>query len=400
MANLSVSLLIRYKDAVGRWRRSPAARGKNGRVRPGYAQVGKEQVKAERFTYDLRVHEGRVSKYIPAGDSAADADAERARRAKLASAVAVATDAGLKVDVDPGRETLRAAKGRYVADAEARGANEAAAQARLVLDEFALVSRRTYVDEVTREDVLRFHEALRKRGCSPRTVANKHARLKSFLLFVGFDKEELKRLLPPTPRYDKELPTVYHAEQIDAIKKRADKKMLRVILLALQCGLREQELSHLEWRDLNLKEGVLRVRSKPEWKFQVKDAEERDIPIPAELLAELVAERKENPKTRLVVGNSDDKPERHLLRELKRLARAAGLNCGTCEGCVAPNKECREWTIHKFRRTYCTSLLRSGIDLRTVQAFMGHADMASTMRYLRPAAGKEVRQKLNAVIFG
>jgi hypothetical protein len=34
--------------------------------------------------------------------------------------------------------------------------------------------------------------------------------------------------------------------------------------------------------------------------------------------------------------------------------------------------------------TYCTQLLRSGLDLRTVQQMMGHSDIASTMRYLRP----------------
>jgi integrase len=396
MANLSVSLLIRYKDSGGKWHRSPAARGKNGRVRPGYAQVGAGQVQVQPYTYDLRIHKGRVSGYVSVGQNAADADAERARREKLASAVAVAADAGLRVDADPERETFRAARGRYISDAEARGATEAVLQARQVLDEFALVSRRNYIDEVTREDVLRFHEALRKRGCAPRTVANKHNRLKSFLLFSGMDS----KTIPPMPRYDKELPTVYSAEQIDAIKKAAAPTMRSVILLALQCGLREQEIIHLEWRDLDMKAGVLRVRSKAEWKFQVKDAEERDIPIPTGLLEELKAERQENPKARMVVSGKQDKPEHHLLRSLKRLARAAKLNCGTCDGCKAPHEECREWTLHKFRRTYCTSLLRSGIDLRTVQAFMGHADMESTMRYLRPAAGKEVREKLNAVKFG
>lgn len=38
-----------------------------------------------------------------------------------------------------------------------------------------------------------------------------------------------------------------------------------------------------------------------------------------------------------------------------------------------------------------------GFDLRTVQAWMGHADMESTMRYLRPAASSEIRTKLKRV---
>ena len=87
------------------------------------------------------------------------------------------------------------------------------------------------------------------------------------------------------------------------------------------------------------------------------------------------------------------------MRELKEAARRAGLNCGTYDVCLGQLRQCREWTLHKFRRTYCTTLLRSGIDLRTVQAFMGHADLASTMRYLRPAASNEVRGKVDAVTF-
>lgn len=38
-----------------------------------------------------------------------------------------------------------------------------------------------------------------------------------------------------------------------------------------------------------------------------------------------------------------------------------------------------------------------GFDLRTVQAWIGHADMESTMRYLRPAASSEIRTKLKRV---
>jgi len=43
-------------------------------------------------------------------------------------------------------------------------------QARLVGDEFLLVSRKTFVDEVTKDDVYRFHKALRERGAAPRTI--------------------------------------------------------------------------------------------------------------------------------------------------------------------------------------------------------------------------------------
>ncbi len=82
---------------------------------------------------------------------------------------------------------------------------------------------------------------------------------------------------------------------------------------------------------------------------------------------------------------------------LKNLARKVKLNCGRCAGCRSKNRACGEYTLHRFRRTYITTLLRNGVDLRTVQAYAGHKDIASMMRYLRPASAKEAQAKLNAI---
>jgi integrase len=125
-----------------------------------------------------------------------------------------------------------------------------------------------------------------------------------------------------------------------------------------------------------------------------------DLPIAADLMAALKQWKKQRDGKSLVLGTDSDKPDSKMLRSIKRLAKRAGMNCGHCDGCKSTNGECREFTLHKFRRTYCTSLLRAGLDLRTVQSFMGHADMESTMRYLRPASGSEIRERLNAVTFG
>jgi integrase len=170
-----------------------------------------------------------------------------------------------------------------------------------------------------------------------------------------------------------------------------------VIGIALKCGLREQEIMHLEWPDIYRRDRVLRVSSKPRYGFRVKDSEERDIPIPDDLLEELDKRHKLHPTGALVLGTKRRKPNSKLLRTLKRLAVRAKLNCGQCDGCKGQARECQEWTLHKFRRTYCTTMLRSGLDLRTVQAYMGHADLASTMRYLRPASSAEAQATINAI---
>jgi integrase len=389
----SVTLLLRVKHA-GKWKRLPAAYGRNGRIRPGYAQVGKEQIRFDSPAYEIRLYKNRQAKYIPAGRNASDAEAERVRQERLSYARSTAIDAGLKIQDDHERKNLRKSAESYIEDCEMRHANEAASQARLVAGEFIGSCRKTFLDEITRKDLLQFHAALRARGCSPRTVANKHARLKSWLLFAGIDRE----IIPPAPKYDEELPTIYSRDEVSSILGAASPNMHLAINLAYKCGLRDQEITHCEFRDVDFEECVIRVRSKPRYKFKIKDSEERDVPVPKDLVVDLKRWRSSHEGQELVIPNRKGKPNRKLLRALKRLVKDAGLNCVRCEGCRS-RQECEEWTLHKFRRTYITTLLRNGIDLRTVQAYAGHADLASTMRYLRPASGQEAQRKLNAVIW-
>ena len=37
------------------------------------------------------------------------------------------------------------------------------------------------------------------------------------------------------------------------------------------------------------------------------------------------------------------------------------------------------------------------VDLRTVQQWLGHSDMESTMRYLKPSRSQHVRDKVNEI---
>ena len=297
-----------------------------------------------------------------------------------------------------GLRLLRDAAAAYVADCEQRQAMEAAAQARLTLDEFIAVMKSStpgaaYTHSLTRKNVLAYHAAMRKRGLSPRTVANRHDRLKSFLRWCKVDTS----FMPDTPRYEKSLPSIYTPKETAAILAASDDHMRVVLLMGLKLGLRELEIAHAEWGDVHWEDKVFRVSGKPHWDFRVKDAEERDVPIPADVLAVLKTWREKHPKTKLIVGTDTDRPNFHLLRTLKRLAKRSGLSCGDCDGCSSETGECERWTLHEFRRTYCTTMLRNGVDARSVQAWAGHADLQTTMRYLRPTAAKESQDKVNAV---
>jgi site-specific recombinase XerD len=53
--------------------------------------------------------------------------------------------------------------------------------------------------------------------------------------------------------------------------------------------------------------------------------------------------------------------------------------------------------LHKFRATFATRCLWAGVDLRTVLQWLGHSDMESTMRYLKPSRRQHVREKVNEI---
>jgi integrase len=143
--------------------------------------------------------------------------------------------------------------------------------------------KKFHVDQIVRDDFFLYHAALRARGCRDRTVANSHERLASWLRFGGMDRNNI----PPTPKYEDKLPTIYSSDQTRGMLIVAEPYMRVCILLGLKCGLRDQELMHIEFRDINWEVKTLRIQAKETWGFLPKAWEQRDIPIPDDLLEEL-----------------------------------------------------------------------------------------------------------------
>ena len=85
---------------------------------------------------------------------------------------------------------------------------------------------------------------------------------------------------------------------------------------------------------------------------------------------------------------------------VKRVAKRAKLNCGQCVtkhgNKCAQGPYCRHFFLHKFRHTFATEHLRHGIDIRTLQSWMGHRDIKSTMVYLKGVQSKDALAKVNA----
>ena len=87
-----VTVLLRVK-VDGKWKRLPATFGRNGRIRPEFAQVGEEQIEYPEAAYELCLYEHRQARYVPAGRNASDADAKRRIEEARPSERAVKKDA-------------------------------------------------------------------------------------------------------------------------------------------------------------------------------------------------------------------------------------------------------------------------------------------------------------------
>jgi integrase/recombinase XerD len=93
--------------------------------------------------------------------------------------------------------------------------------------------------------------------------------------------------------------------------------------------------------------------------------------------------RPKNPGSSLLFPTDSGLPKMDFLHCLKACARRAGLD--------EP-----EFRLHKFRATFATWHLQNGVGLRTMMLWMGHSDIESTMRYLKPARNQAVRDKANS----
>lgn len=387
--NKTAGIVWYFKGPNG-WDRKPVVRGKEGRIKQGVVMIDGKEHTFPQGRFQIRSYVGRKVVYENVSNSVIGTFADGALVKKIGKLRDIAAGKAL-----PARSLAQMAKA-YVKDCHSRQALEAAEDAQRVLDEFLSLRRIAYPSDVRRDDVLAFHKALRGRGLSDRTVANKDARLRSFLRFAGVKSSTL----PPKPKYERKLVTVYDAADVTALLNVADGELGLALEMALKLGLREQELMFAEWGDVHWQDATFRVQGKPHWGFKVKDSEQREVPIPADLLYRLEEWHARRPDSRLILGTENDKPNGHFLRALKRLAKREGLNCGACAGCTGPTGECRQFTLHKLRRTYATTLLRNGLDVRTVQAYAGHADLETTLRYLRPASSRESQEKINAITWG
>jgi len=178
---------------------------------------------------------------------------------------------------------------------------------------------------------------------------------------------------------------MYEREELDKLFKACDDGERLWYEFFLMTGMWEQEVMYAYWSDVNFAASTVRVSHKSDRNWTPKAYKEREIPIPAKLAKKLKAWKSKSDKTcALVFPTAGCNPKLDFLDCLKACAERAKLDKDN-------------FWLHKFRSTFATRCLWAGVDLRTVQQWLGHSEMESTMRYLKPSRSQKLREKVNEI---
>ncbi len=272
----------------------------------------------------------------------------------------------------------------------------------------AFLGHEGYPDDVRAVDpraIRAYMAALHRAGAARSSAARKLACLRSFFRFLcrrGVLEVNPARLVP-TPKQGKPVAQHLSVDEVNhllaavAPKDVSDPRGRRdraVFELFYAAGLRIGELTDLDLDDVDLGEGLVRVRG--------KGNKERIVPVGSRAVAALRAylasrhvlffpprndaSRRRGlraagggdahglaPPALFLNGRGGRLTPRAVQQALARYLTAAGLG--------------RKITPHGLRHSFATHLLDAGADLRAIQELLGHARLSTTQRYTHVGIG-------------
>lgn len=191
-------------------------------------------------------------------------------------------------------------------------------------------------------------------------------------------------------------------------RKREQPQTVIGILIALYTGMRRGEVCGLQWGEVDLEAGTLRVAraigiggdQRTYVKAPKTAKSRREVPIPAPLAEALALWRAEyGAKCRAagerlrpglyVCGDVDGSylDPRKLWRAFKRRIDRLGI-VGT---------QGRPPTFHDLRHTWATTAIRAGADVKSVSSLMGHSNAAMTLNVYASADAEAKRRAVERV---
>ena len=265
---------------------------------------------------------------------------------------------------------------RMIADMSARTLGPASQMSHLrACKRFAAWLRRS-PDTATPDDVKHFQLHLMDTGTSICTRNQTMTGVK-FLFRVTLRRHDLVAEIFSLKEPVK-VPLVLSKKEIKRILAMAPSLKARVMLsLAYGCGMRAGEVVRLKVGDIDSAQQIIRI-------VQAKGRKDRNVMLPCDILGLLRAWWTQRP-----TGQDKDVPgpervlfpgyrnkhlsTRQISRLFKQTAREAGIT--------------KPVTLHTLRHSFATHLLERGVDIRVIQALLGHTKLTTTARYASVATG-------------
>ena len=221
----------------------------------------------------------------------------------------------------------------------------------------------------------------RERGCGARTRNHRLASLKSFARYIATvapEHLERCRLIREIQSASVEHPEIQYLTEEEIVclissvvpsspKGRRD---LAILLLLYNTGARVQEIADLDIGDVN-------KQPMPYVRLQGKGRKQRTCPLWTRTVAaieKMLADRRSHENSQPLFLNARG---RRLSRSgfaylLRRAQKNRGLSL----------EHANRLTPHVLRHTTAMHLLQSGVDITTIAAWLGHAQLATTHEYV------------------
>ena len=248
------------------------------------------------------------------------------------------------------------------------------------------------IDEITGEMILDWQDKLlNEDGLCSDSVAKDHRLFKQALSYAveigALQRSPFTKSVRAPKRRRREpnsLDDEGRRKLLGALDGMVDSELTLGVRLGLSAGLRREEVCGLRWRDIDFREGTIRVRNavteangRTYEKAPKSASSRRDVPLEPDLARRLRAKYdtllpavgKAELAGWYVLGNEKWCLPSRLGKEFSALAKALGL-MGT-----AGTRVC----LHDLRHTYATFLIARGVDVKTVASLMGHADATVTL---------------------
>jgi integrase len=399
-------ILLKQIKHNERWIPAPALFDSKGRVRRDHVRIqGRDEVHPEGgYFIEWRV-DGKRVKQAAGPDAFIAADLARRKQAELSAVRSGVMPAQPAPEPEPERITVTAALDRYSEYIQYHRSLRTFRTYRPILNSFKTFCAKTHVDAVEREDLLDFATACLKKGQKGKSVYNKLVVISQVMKQHG--KAKLLKTVD-WPSFVETVRPIYENAELEKLFKACTPQEEMRFKFYLMSGFRDAEGRFTTWRDVDFKHMAVRVTAKPHWGFHPKNWEEREVPVPQKLITMLQKFRPANatPDDPLF-PSATGRPDGAMLEKLKGVAWRGKLNCGHCavpqelkDGSTRINRcgegpFCGRWFLHKFRHTYATRHLQDGIDIRTLQQWMGHRDIASTMVYLKGVRNSDIQVRIN-----